>query len=202
MALYFCRLNTLSLTVPRKFHLITIIARSFCSLLPCHHFPLLEHRHTICSGHLCRPDLFSYKEGRQYKAISGALAGKENYTVCFLVCSPDPVGVLASVVLVFKFPSADSEATTRGQVNRVLLRRLKATSTFLNVDQSTIKLTGKCLRFVFSAWNLFLTLCCSQRNEFHLSMQIWAILVFFFCPLKIVCLTDSIGSWKTEHGKN
>ncbi|KAF2980835.1 hypothetical protein EK904_011120 [Melospiza melodia maxima] len=60
--------------------------------------------------------------------------------------SPDPVGVLASVVLVFKFPSADSEATTRGQVNRVLLRRLKAISTFLNVDQSTIKLSGKCLR--------------------------------------------------------
>ncbi|KAM4780654.1 transmembrane protease serine 11B-like protein isoform 2-T2 [Cyanocitta cristata] len=34
-----------------------------------------------------------------------------------------------------------SEATTRGQVNRVLLRRLKATSTYLNVDQSTVRLT-------------------------------------------------------------
>ncbi|NXV61915.1 TM11E protease, partial [Molothrus ater] len=75
--------------------------------------------------------------------------------------SPDPVGVLASVVLVFKFPSADSEATTRGQVNRVLLRRLKATSTFLNVDQSTIKLTGKCLRAAFS-----LTGCGLRRQAF------------------------------------
>ncbi|NXN79617.1 TM11E protease, partial [Bombycilla garrulus] len=55
--------------------------------------------------------------------------------------SPDPLGVLASVVLVFKFPSADSEAATLGQVNRVLLRRLKATSTYLDVDQSTIRLT-------------------------------------------------------------
>ncbi|XP_059700304.1 transmembrane protease serine 11E isoform X2 [Haemorhous mexicanus] len=34
-----------------------------------------------------------------------------------------------------------SEEATWGQVNRVLLRRLRATSTFLNVDQSTIKLT-------------------------------------------------------------
>ncbi|NWZ15572.1 TM11E protease, partial [Agelaius phoeniceus] len=75
--------------------------------------------------------------------------------------NPDPVGVLASVVLVFKFPSADSEATTRGQVNRVLLRRLKATSTFLNVDQSTIKLTGKCLRAAFS-----LTGCGLRRQAF------------------------------------
>ncbi|NWZ41583.1 TM11E protease, partial [Brachypodius atriceps] len=75
--------------------------------------------------------------------------------------SPDPVGVLASVVLVFKFPSADSEATTWGQVNRVLLRRLKATSTYLNVDQSTIRLTGKCLRAAFS-----LTGCGIRRQAF------------------------------------
>ncbi|XP_068869511.1 transmembrane protease serine 11E isoform X2 [Aphelocoma coerulescens] len=34
-----------------------------------------------------------------------------------------------------------SEATTWGHVNRVLLRRLKATSTYLNVDQSTVRLT-------------------------------------------------------------
>ncbi|NXF17675.1 TM11E protease, partial [Rhodinocichla rosea] len=78
--------------------------------------------------------------------------------------SPDPVGVLASVVLVFKFPSADSEATTRGQVNRVLLRRLKAISTFLNVDQSTIKLTGKYLRFVGAAFSL--TGCGIRRQAF------------------------------------
>ncbi|NXY64660.1 TM11E protease, partial [Callaeas wilsoni] len=74
---------------------------------------------------------------------------------------PDPVGVLASVVLVFKFPSADSEATTWGQVNRVLLRRLKATSTYLDVDQSTIRLTGKCLRAAFS-----LTGCGIRREAF------------------------------------
>ncbi|NWY94740.1 TM11C protease, partial [Loxia curvirostra] len=75
--------------------------------------------------------------------------------------SPDPVGVLASVVLVFKFPSADSEEATWGQVNRVLLRRLRATSTFLNVDQSTIKLTGKCLGAAFS-----LTGCGIRRQAF------------------------------------
>ncbi|XP_066041096.1 transmembrane protease serine 11E-like [Chamaea fasciata] len=34
-----------------------------------------------------------------------------------------------------------SEATTWGQVHRVLLRRLKATSTYLDVDQSTVRLT-------------------------------------------------------------
>ncbi|XP_057232733.1 transmembrane protease serine 11E-like isoform X2 [Malurus melanocephalus] len=34
-----------------------------------------------------------------------------------------------------------SEATTWGHVNRVLLRRLKATSTYLDVDQSTVRLT-------------------------------------------------------------
>ncbi|NXF80084.1 TM11E protease, partial [Sclerurus mexicanus] len=55
--------------------------------------------------------------------------------------SPDPGGVLASVVLVFKFASADSEATTWGHINRVLRRRLKTTSTQLDVDQSTIRLT-------------------------------------------------------------
>ncbi|NXA59891.1 TM11E protease, partial [Mohoua ochrocephala] len=73
--------------------------------------------------------------------------------------SPDPGGVLASVVLVFKFPSADSEATTWGHVNRVLLRRLKATSTYLNVDQSTVRLTGN--RAVFS-----FTGCGIRRQAF------------------------------------
>lgn len=91
----------------------------------------------------------------------GISGQRELHHLFLLVCSPDPGGVLASVVLVFKFPSADSEAATWGQVNRVLLRRLRATSTYLNVDQSTLRLTGKCLRFVFSAWSLFLTLCCS-----------------------------------------
>ncbi|KFU99339.1 Transmembrane protease serine 11E, partial [Tauraco erythrolophus] len=55
--------------------------------------------------------------------------------------SPDPDGVLASVVLVFKFASADSEEMSWDHVNRVLQRRLKTSSTFLSVDQSTIRLT-------------------------------------------------------------
>ncbi|NXX43416.1 TM11E protease, partial [Tricholaema leucomelas] len=59
--------------------------------------------------------------------------------------SPDPGGVLASVLLVFKFPSADSEAATWGHVNRVLRRRLRTISSPLSVDQSTLSLTGKCL---------------------------------------------------------
>lgn len=58
-------------------------SKKLCCLLTCHHLPLLEHSHVICSGHLCRPDLFSYKEGRQYKGEPGALIGKENHTICF-----------------------------------------------------------------------------------------------------------------------
>ncbi|KAM9294882.1 transmembrane protease serine 11E-like [Morus bassanus] len=55
--------------------------------------------------------------------------------------SPDPGGVLASVVLVFKFASADSMATSWGHINRELRRRLKTSSAFLNVDLSTLRLT-------------------------------------------------------------
>ncbi|NXX88077.1 TM11E protease, partial [Centropus bengalensis] len=65
--------------------------------------------------------------------------------------SPDPRGVLVSVVLVFKFASADSKALSWSHVNQVLRRRLKPSSTFLNVDLSTLTLTGKCLsRATFS----------------------------------------------------
>ncbi|XP_047929539.2 transmembrane protease serine 11E isoform X1 [Anser cygnoides] len=55
--------------------------------------------------------------------------------------SPDPGGVLVSVALVFKFASADSTATSWSRVNSVLRRRLKTSSTSLNVDQSTITVT-------------------------------------------------------------
>ncbi|XP_049670715.1 transmembrane protease serine 11E-like isoform X1 [Accipiter gentilis] len=55
--------------------------------------------------------------------------------------SPDPDGVLASVVLVFKFASADSKAISWGHVNSVLRRSLKTSSTYLDVDQSTLRLT-------------------------------------------------------------
>ncbi|NWX89097.1 TM11C protease, partial [Nothoprocta ornata] len=64
--------------------------------------------------------------------------------------SPDPGGVLAYVVLVFKFASTDNEAATWGHINRVLRKGLQASSTFLEVDQSTLGLTGKCHRFVQS----------------------------------------------------
>ncbi|NXS72710.1 TM11E protease, partial [Pandion haliaetus] len=77
--------------------------------------------------------------------------------------SPDPGGVLASVVLVFKFASADSKAMSWGHVNSVLRRRLKTSSTFLNVDQSTLRLTGKCLRFVAA---FALTGCGIRRQTF------------------------------------
>lgn len=120
---------------------------------------------------------------------------KENDTTLFmLVCSPDPGGVLVSVALVFKFASADSTATSWSRVNSVLRRRLKTSSTSLNVDQSTITLTGKCLRFVFLAWNLFLILCCFQCNELRFTTQIHAIAVFFFSLLKIVLVADSPGT--------
>ncbi|NWY53612.1 TM11E protease, partial [Chionis minor] len=78
--------------------------------------------------------------------------------------SPEPGGVLASVVLVFKFASADSKATSWGHVNRVLHSRVQAISTFLNVDQSTIRLTGKCLKFVGPAFSL--TGCGIRRQTF------------------------------------
>ncbi|NWX50039.1 TM11E protease, partial [Steatornis caripensis] len=78
--------------------------------------------------------------------------------------SPDPGGVLASVVLVFKFASTDSKATSLGHVNSVLSRRLKTNSTFLNVDQSTLRLTGKCLRLVGAAFSL--TGCGIRRQTF------------------------------------
>lgn len=58
-------------------------SKKFCCLLRCHHLPLFEPSHAICSGHLCRPDLFSYKEGNPYKAEPGALVGRENNTICF-----------------------------------------------------------------------------------------------------------------------
>ncbi|NXT32239.1 TM11E protease, partial [Pelecanoides urinatrix] len=75
--------------------------------------------------------------------------------------SPDPGGVFASVVLVFKFASADNKATSWGHINSVLRRRLKTSSTFLTVDQSTLRLTGKCLRAAFS-----LTGCGIRRQTF------------------------------------
>ncbi|NXG55704.1 TM11E protease, partial [Hemiprocne comata] len=75
--------------------------------------------------------------------------------------SPDPAGVFASVLLVFRFPSADSKAMSWGHINRVLRRRLKTSSSFLNVDLSTLTLTGKCLRAAFS-----LTGCGIRRQTF------------------------------------
>ncbi|NXE27271.1 TM11E protease, partial [Ardeotis kori] len=80
--------------------------------------------------------------------------------------SPDPGGVLASVVLVFKFASADSKAVSWGHVNRVLHRKLKTSSTFLNVDQSTLRLTGKCLRFLNKEkGDNLLNNCCGIRRQ-------------------------------------
>ncbi|NWX71949.1 TM11E protease, partial [Alca torda] len=72
--------------------------------------------------------------------------------------SPEPGGVLANVVLVFKFASADSKETSWGHVNRVLRGRLQTSSTFLNVDQSTIKLNKE------KGDNL-LNNCCGIRKQ-------------------------------------
>ncbi|NXS62874.1 TM11B protein, partial [Brachypteracias leptosomus] len=83
-------------------------------------------------------------------AFKGSFLSKRYIRSHVVSLSPDSGGVLASVVLVFKFPSADSEATSWGHVNRVLRRRLQTSSMFLNVDLSTLRLTGKCHRAVFS----------------------------------------------------
>ncbi|KFQ26661.1 Transmembrane protease serine 11E, partial [Merops nubicus] len=79
--------------------------------------------------------------------------------------SPDPGGVLASVVLVFRFPSADGKASTWGHVNSVLRRRLKTSSTFLEVDQSTLALRGKCLRHHAALYSLWCLLFISELNK-------------------------------------
>ncbi|NXG70201.1 TM11E protease, partial [Baryphthengus martii] len=79
--------------------------------------------------------------------------------------SPDPGGVLASVVLVFKFASADSKATCWDHVNRVLHKRLKTSSTFLSIDQSTLTLTGKCLKLNKEKGDNLLNNCCGIRRQ-------------------------------------
>ncbi|NWZ19251.1 TM11E protease, partial [Asarcornis scutulata] len=91
--------------------------------------------------------------------------------------SPDPGGVLVSVALVFKFASADSTATSWSRVNTVLRRRLKTSSMSLNVDQSTITLTGNktlfslnqlnqsCLFFPFFFFFFFFLAVCGIRRE-------------------------------------
>ncbi|XP_009896953.2 transmembrane protease serine 11E-like [Dryobates pubescens] len=75
--------------------------------------------------------------------------------------SPDPGGVFASVLLVFKFPSADSEAVTWGHVNRVLHRRLRTISSPLNIDQSTLSLT----ELNKERGDNLLNNCCGIRRE-------------------------------------
>ncbi|NWH25935.1 TM11E protease, partial [Grus americana] len=95
------------------------------------------------------------------EVFKGSFLSKRYIRSHVVSLSPDPGGVLASVVLVFKFASADSKATSWGHINRVLHRRLKTSSTFLNVDQSTLRLIGKCLRAAFS-----LTGCGIRRQTF------------------------------------
>ncbi|NXL33365.1 TM11E protease, partial [Glaucidium brasilianum] len=95
------------------------------------------------------------------EVFKGSFLSKRYIRSHVVSLSPDPGGVLASVVLVFKFATADSKATSWGHVNRVLRRRLKTSSTFLNVDQSTLRLTGKYLRTAFS-----LTGCGIRRQAF------------------------------------
>ncbi|NWI66636.1 TM11E protease, partial [Todus mexicanus] len=98
--------------------------------------------------------------------FKGSFLSKRYITSHVVSLSPDPDGVLASVVLVFKFPSADSKATSLGHINRVLRRRLKTSSTFLNVDQSTLTLTGKCLRFLNKEnGDNLLNNCCGIRKQ-------------------------------------
>ncbi|NXS44886.1 TM11E protease, partial [Balaeniceps rex] len=73
--------------------------------------------------------------------FKGSFLSKKYIRSHVVSLSPDPGGVLASVVLVFKFAFADSKAVSWDHVNGVLHRRLKPSSTFLNVDQSTLRLT-------------------------------------------------------------
>ncbi|NWX20097.1 TM11E protease, partial [Aegotheles bennettii] len=76
--------------------------------------------------------------------------------------SLDPDGVLATLLLIFRFSTAASKATRWGHVNHVLRRGLNPSSTFLNVDLSTLKLTGKCL----SEATFSLTGCGIRRQTF------------------------------------
>ncbi|XP_061849383.1 transmembrane protease serine 11E [Colius striatus] len=73
--------------------------------------------------------------------FNGSFLSKKYIRSHVVSLSPDPGGVLASVVLLFNFALADSKATSWGQVNRVLRRRLQTSSMSLNVDLSTLTLT-------------------------------------------------------------
>ncbi|NWU92712.1 TM11E protease, partial [Upupa epops] len=74
-------------------------------------------------------------------AFKGSFLSKRYIRSHVVNLRPDPDGVLASVVLVFKFPSADSKEATWDHVNHVLRRRLNSGSSFLNVDKTTLRLT-------------------------------------------------------------
>ncbi|XP_030904402.2 transmembrane protease serine 11E-like [Melopsittacus undulatus] len=73
--------------------------------------------------------------------FNGSFLSKRYIRSHVVSLSPGDGGVLASVILVFKFASADSKATSWSQVNNVLRRRLQSSFTHLNVDQSTLRLT-------------------------------------------------------------
>ncbi|OPJ76018.1 hypothetical protein AV530_012122 [Patagioenas fasciata monilis] len=91
-------------------------------------------------------DLSEEIETMMSAVFKGSFLSKRYIRSHVVSLSPDPGGVLASVVLVFKFVSADSQATSLGHINRVLRIRLQTSSNSLNVDQSTLVITGKCLR--------------------------------------------------------
>ncbi|KFQ25561.1 Transmembrane protease serine 11E [Mesitornis unicolor] len=79
-------------------------------------------------------DLSQEIETMVSEVFKGSFLSKR-YIKCHVVSlSPDPAGVLASVVLVFKFASSDSKTTSWGRVHRVLRRRLTTSSNSLNVD--------------------------------------------------------------------
>ncbi|KFR10458.1 Transmembrane protease serine 11E, partial [Opisthocomus hoazin] len=82
-----------------------------------------------------------YIETMISEVFRGSFLSKRYIRSHVVSLSPDPGGVLASVVLVFKFAAGDSKDTSWGLVDKVLRERLQTVSTFLNIDQSTLTLT-------------------------------------------------------------
>ncbi|NXL85859.1 TM11E protease, partial [Alectura lathami] len=105
-------------------------------------------------------------ENMMYAVFEGSFLSRRYIRSHVVSLSPDPGGVLVSVVLVFKFASADSEETSLVHVNSVLRRRLKTTSKFLNVDESTIKLTELNKE---NGDNLFNNFCGMRKEAFSFS---------------------------------
>ncbi|XP_006027591.2 transmembrane protease serine 11B-like protein [Alligator sinensis] len=87
---------------------------------------------------------------------------KDRYITSQVVSlSPDPTGVVAQVVLMFEFVSADSQAGNQERVNKVLHMQMKTYTGSLEIDPSSFKLT----RVKRESGENLLNNCCGTRMQ-------------------------------------